>query len=84
MKSGSSPIQGVLDYPELIDGQGSVDKGYPGQGAEIPQEWHHRSSGMMFNRQRLAAGFPTMPVIKICGNPNTYERMINDMDLAPA
>ena len=22
-----------------------------------------------------------MPVIKICGNPNTYERMSNDMDL---
>ena len=22
-----------------------------------------------------------MPVIKICGNPNTYERMDNDMDL---
>ena len=22
-----------------------------------------------------------MPVIKICGNPNTYERMQHDMDL---
>ena len=26
-------------------------------------------------------GFPSMPVIKVCGNPNTYERMEHDMDL---
>ena len=26
-------------------------------------------------------GFPILLVIKICGNPNTYERMSNDMDL---
>lgn len=37
---------------------------------------------MMFSTGRGSPqGFPTMPVIKICGNPNTYERMINDMDL---
>lgn len=22
-----------------------------------------------------------MPVVKICGNPNTYEHLINDMDI---
>ena len=26
-------------------------------------------------------GFPTMPVLKVCGNPNTYERMSHDMDI---
>ena len=37
---------------------------------------------MMFSTGRGAPqGFPTMPVIKICGNPNTYERMNHDMDL---
>ena len=37
---------------------------------------------MMFSTGRGAPqGFPCMPVIKICGNPNTYERMKNDMDL---
>ena len=39
-------------------------------------------SGMMFSTGRGAPqGFPSMPVIKICGNPNTYQRMENDMDL---
>ena len=36
----------------------------------------------MFSTGRGAPqGFPSMPVIKICGNPNTYERMQHDMDL---
>ena len=36
----------------------------------------------MFSTGRGAPqGFPSMPVIKICGNPNTYERMQWDMDL---
>lgn len=26
-------------------------------------------------------GFPTMLVLKVCGNPNTYERMSHDMDI---
>ena len=26
-------------------------------------------------------GFPVVPVIKICGNPLTYENMKNDMDI---
>ena len=37
---------------------------------------------MMFSTGRGAPqGFPSMPVIKICGNPNTYERMEEDMDI---
>ena len=37
---------------------------------------------MMFSTGRGAPqGFPSMPVIKICGNPNTYARMSHDMDL---
>ena len=37
---------------------------------------------MMFSTGRGAPqGFPTMPVMKICGNPNTYERMQHDMDI---
>ena len=37
---------------------------------------------MMFSTGRGAPqGFPSMPVIKICGNPHTYERMQHDMDL---
>ena len=37
---------------------------------------------MMFSTGRGAPqGFPTMPVLKVCGNPNTYERMSHDMEL---
>ena len=37
---------------------------------------------MLFSTGRGAPqGFPSMPVMKICGNPNTYERMKYDMDL---
>ena len=37
---------------------------------------------MMFSTGRGAPqGFPSMPVIKICGNPNTYTRMSEDMDV---
>lgn len=37
---------------------------------------------LLFSTGRGAPqGFPSMPVIKICGNPNTYERMSHDMDL---
>ena len=37
---------------------------------------------MLFSTGRGAPqGFPSMPVIKICGNLHTYERMANDMDI---
>ena len=37
---------------------------------------------MMFSTGRGAPqGFPSMPVIKICGNPNTFEHLKHDMDL---
>ena len=37
---------------------------------------------LMFSTGRGAPqGYPCMPVIKICGNPNTYNRMSHDMDL---
>lgn len=84
MKSGSAPIQGVLDYPELIDGQkGLWIKDTPGREPEILTGMAATGAQvMMFSTGRGSPqGFPTMPVIKICGNPNTFERMKNDMDL---
>ena len=37
---------------------------------------------MMFSTGRGAPqGFPTMPVVKVCGNPITYRNMENDMDI---
>jgi altronate dehydratase large subunit len=40
------------------------------------------SQCMLFSTGRGAPqGFPIMPVIKICGNPITYENMKHDMDI---
>ena len=84
VKSGHRPIQGVLDYTEMIhDQKGLWIKETPGREPEILTGMAATGAqAMMFSTGRGAPqGFPTMPVIKICGNPNTYERMNHDMDL---
>lgn len=84
VKSGHRPIQGVLDYTEMVhDQKGLWIKETPGREPEILTGMAATGAqAMMFSTGRGAPqGFPTMPVIKICGNPNTYERMNHDMDL---
>ena len=84
VKSGHRPIQGVLEYPEFITTQkGLWIKDTPGREPEILTGMAATGAQvMMFSTGRGAPqGFPSMPVIKICGNPNTYERMQHDMDL---
>lgn len=84
VKSGTRPIQGVLDYPELVtDHKGLWIKDTPGREPEILTGMAATGAQfMMFSTGRGAPqGFPSMPVIKVCGNPNTYERMKNDMDI---
>ena len=84
MKSGHRPIQGVLDYCDMItDQKGLWIKDTPGREPEILTGMAATGAQvMMFSTGRGAPqGFCTMPVIKICGNPNTYARMENDMDL---
>ncbi|MDL2210654.1 UxaA family hydrolase [Desulfovibrio sp. OttesenSCG-928-O18] len=83
-KSGSRPIQGVLEYPERVTTQkGLWIKDTPGREPEILTGMACTGAQvMMFSTGRGAPqGFPSMPVIKICGNPETYKRMENDMDL---
>lgn len=84
VKSGTRPIQGVLDYPEHVTTQkGLWIKDTPGREPEILTGMAATGAQFMcFSTGRGAPqGFPSMPVIKICGNPNTYKRMENDMDL---
>ena len=84
VKSGHRPIQGVLDYCQKVtDEKGLWIKETPGREPEILTGMAATGAQvMMFSTGRGAPqGFPTMPVIKICGNPNTYERMQHDMDL---
>ncbi len=84
VKSGSKPIQGVLEYPERVTTQkGLWIKDTPGREPEILTGMAVTGAQcMMFSTGRGAPqGFPSMPVIKICGNPNTFDRMQEDMDL---
>ena len=84
VKSGHRPIQGVLEYCDRINDQkGLWIKDTPGREPEILTGMAATGAQvMMFSTGRGAPqGFPSMPVIKICGNPNTYERMQWDMDL---
>ena len=84
VKSGTRPIQGVLDYPERVNGRkGLWIKDTPGREPEILTGMAATGAQfMMFSTGRGAPqGFPTMPVLKVCGNPNTYERMRHDMDV---
>jgi len=84
MKSGTRPIRGVLAYPESAAGRkGLWIKDSPGREPEILTGMAATGAQcMLFSTGRGAPqGFPSMPVIKICGNPHTYERMANDMDI---
>ena len=84
VKSGHRPIRGVLEYTDFItDQKGLWIKDTPGREPEILTGMAATGAQvMMFSTGRGAPqGFATMPVIKICGNPNTYERMQHDMDL---
>ena len=84
VKSGHRPIQGVLEYCDRADGKkGLWIKDSPGREPEILTGMAATGAQvMMFSTGRGAPqGFPSMPVMKICGNPNTYERMSHDMDL---
>lgn len=83
-KSGSRTIQGVLEYWERLgDRRGLWIKDTPGREPEILTGMAAAGAQcMMFSTGRGAPqGFPSMPVIKICGNPHTFERMKTDMDL---
>lgn len=84
VKSGTKPIEGVLEYTDRItDQKGLWIKDTPGREIEILTGMAATGAQVMcFSTGRGAPqGFPTMPVLKICGNPVTYEHLKDDMDL---
>ncbi len=84
MKSGTRPIEGVLEYTDQVtQHKGLWIKDTPGREPEILTGMACTGAQcMLFSTGRGAPqGFPTMPVLKICGNPHTFERMQYDMDI---
>ena len=84
VKSGTRPIQGVMEYTDRVgERKGLWIKDTPGREPEILTGMACTGAQlMMFSTGRGAPqGFPTMPVVKVCGNPITYRNMENDMDI---
>ena len=88
LKSGTSPIQGVMEYPERVRTSEEIKKGLwikdtPGREPEILTGMACSGAQiMMFSTGRGAPqGYPIMPVVKVCGNPVTYQHMEQDMDI---
>jgi altronate dehydratase large subunit len=83
VKSGTKEIEGVLEYTEKPCRNGLWIKDTPGREIEVLTAMAIGGSQViLFSTGRGAPqGFPVVPVIKICGNPITYDRMCNDMDI---
>lgn len=83
VKSGTKTIEGVIDYTEAPKGKGLWIKDSPGREIELLSGMAVAGADViLFSTGRGAPqGFPVVPVVKICGNPITYDRMQHDMDI---
>ncbi len=83
VKSGTKTIDGVIGYTEVPGGKGLWIKDSPGREIELLSGMAVGGSQViLFSTGRGAPqGFPVVPVMKICGNPVTYDRMCKDMDV---
>ena len=82
-KAGASPLNEVAGYAERIHGPGFVFMNTPGYD---PVSLSGLAAGgvnlIAFTTGRGSAiGFPTIPVVKIASNSNTFRRMRDNMDL---
>jgi altronate dehydratase large subunit len=82
-KAGSSVIQGVLDYAERPEGKGLYIMNTTGD--DLNSNTGMLAGGahmILFTTGRGSpVGTPLAPVIKITGNPRTYETMKDNMDI---
>ena len=82
-KAGTSPLNDAVDYAERVASPGFVFMNTPGYD---PVSLTGLAAGggnvIAFTTGRGSAiGFPTIPVIKIASNSNTYGRMRDNMDI---
>jgi len=82
-KAGKSTINGVLEFAETIKGRGLFLMDTPGHDGES-------TTGMVAGGAQIIlfttgrgtpTGFPIAPVIKITGNPQTYQKMKTNIDI---
>ena len=82
-KGGSTPLMAVYEYAEPIQTPGFVFMDSPGYDpASVTGMVAGGCNLVLFTTGRgSVAGFKPAPVIKICTNTPTYQRMRGDMDL---
>jgi len=83
-KGGTTPLRGVISYGHQLPlGGGFVVMDSPGYDVEsVSGKVAGGAQIVVFTTGRgSTTGNPIAPVIKVTGNPNTYERMTDNMDV---
>jgi len=83
VKGGTRPIQGVYEYGERPQGRGLFIVDTPGREPEFLTALGAAGAQVVIFSTGLGApqGFPFIPVIKVTGNPITYERLSEHIDV---
>ncbi len=83
VKGGTKPIQGVYEYGERPQGKGLFIVDTPGREPEFLTALGAAGAQVIIFSTGLGApqGFPFVPVIKVTGNPITYERLTVHIDV---
>jgi altronate dehydratase large subunit len=83
-KGGTTPVRGIVDYAETLPvGGGLVLMDTPGYDVEsVVGKVAGGAQVVAFTTGRgSTTGNPIAPVIKVTGNPQTWERMSNNIDV---
>ena len=82
-KSGSMPIDGVLEYGQTAPGKGLFILDSPGKEAEIMTGLSAAGANMIVFSTGGGApqGYPIVPVIKVAGNPTNCRIMKDHIDI---
>jgi altronate hydrolase len=82
-KAGTTPLEEVVNYGERVHGPGFVFMNTPGYDpVSITGLAAGGANLIAFTTGRGSAiGFPSIPVLKISSNSNTYRRMTGNMDI---
>lgn len=85
-KSGSMPIDGVLEYGQTIRGKGLFILDSPGKEAEIMTGLSAAGANIIVFSTGGGApqGYPIVPVIKVAGNPEKCRMMKDHIDIDAA
>jgi altronate dehydratase large subunit len=82
-KGGTRPIKAVYEYGERLQGKGLFVVDTPGREPEFLTAVAAAGAQVIMFSTGLGApqGFPFVPVIKVTGNPNTYNRLPDHLDV---